>query len=244
MEAGQSQQKLLDLFQQLLESNHDISRRLQGLESLFDAETIRTAHLSYRASVAPTEMEALLGEANTHQSSPLYSLESGRHGMTIFQPSFQIDLEASRVYARTQQYTSDASFTTSIARTHAWSVFSMISLSQVSCISAIALPIYSEELSTTERYEFGGKYETAGPSNEFRVLSVEQTNDHMNWVEMQKLKSVDTTTSQTLYAAVEAMDTPSLSPSSPKKKSHGSILYKIAVLGDEKSRKFEIIYQV
>jgi hypothetical protein len=39
------------------------------------------------------------------------------------------------------------SFTTSIARTHAWSVFSGLSLSAVSIISVIALPLSDEELS-------------------------------------------------------------------------------------------------
>lgn len=65
---------------------------------------------------------------------------------------FQIDLETSRVYQRTEIYKSDVSFTSSAVRTHAWSVFSGLSLSEVSVISAIALPLYLDEISNMEWY--------------------------------------------------------------------------------------------
>ena len=65
---------------------------------------------------------------------------------------FEDDLGKSRVYKRTERYESDVSFTTSVVRDHAWSVFSGISLSEISLISAIALPLHLDEVSNQEWY--------------------------------------------------------------------------------------------
>ncbi len=65
---------------------------------------------------------------------------------------FEADLGKSRVYKRTERYESDVSFTTSVARDHAWSVFSGMSLSEISLISAIALPLHLDEVSNQEWY--------------------------------------------------------------------------------------------
>jgi hypothetical protein len=73
---------------------------------------------------------------------------------------FQVDLGSSRVYKRTELYESDVSFTSSVARTHAWSIFSDLSLSEVSMISAIALPLYLNEISNKQWYTFGRLNET------------------------------------------------------------------------------------
>jgi hypothetical protein len=65
---------------------------------------------------------------------------------------FEDDLGKSRVYKRTERYESDVSFTTSVVRDHAWSVFSGMSLSEISLISAIALPLHLDEVSNQEWY--------------------------------------------------------------------------------------------
>jgi hypothetical protein len=67
--------------------------------------------------------------------------------------SFEDDLNGSRVYKRTQFYASDVSFTTSAIRTHSWSVFSGLSLAEVSVISAIALSLYLFEISNSQWYD-------------------------------------------------------------------------------------------
>lgn len=67
-------------------------------------------------------------------------------------PGFQVYLGTSRVYRRTENYESDVSFTSSALRTHAWSVFSGLSLAEVSVISAIALPLYLDEIYNQEWY--------------------------------------------------------------------------------------------
>jgi hypothetical protein len=65
---------------------------------------------------------------------------------------FEADLGKSRVYKRTERYESDVSFTTSVVRDHAWSVFSGMSLSEISLISAIALPLHLDDVSNQEWY--------------------------------------------------------------------------------------------
>jgi hypothetical protein len=72
-----------------------------------------------------------------------------------FRFAFERDLETSRVYKRIQLYDPDASFTSSAIRTHAWSIFSGLSLAEVSIISTIALPLYQHEISNSQWYKFG-----------------------------------------------------------------------------------------
>lgn len=69
--------------------------------------------------------------------------------------SFEVDLGSSRVYQRTQPYTSDVSFASSAVRSHAWSVFSGLSLSQISNMSAIALPVHTNEIYNYQQYQIG-----------------------------------------------------------------------------------------
>jgi cell division control protein 24 len=65
---------------------------------------------------------------------------------------FENDLETSRVYRRAQRDTMDFSFRSSTVQTHAWSQFSGLSLSDVSIISAIALPMYAEQLENSQHH--------------------------------------------------------------------------------------------
>jgi hypothetical protein len=76
--------------------------------------------------------------------------------------SFQIDLSTSRVYRRTVSYECDISFTTSVVRTHAWSVFTGLSLSEISEISVIALPLSARDISNPQWY-FPGSEKVGRP---------------------------------------------------------------------------------
>ncbi|PVH76340.1 hypothetical protein DL98DRAFT_641691, partial [Cadophora sp. DSE1049] len=123
VEAEQSRVALQRLVQQVLESNTDIARRLRSLEDMAESQN---AHFSiHRATVG--------------------NLSAGTSEFA-FQHSFEADLSTTRVYNRTQLYNSDVSFTSSAVRTHVWSVFSGLSLSKISNISVIALPVYQHEL--------------------------------------------------------------------------------------------------
>jgi hypothetical protein len=156
LEAVQSRDVLRSLALKLLESNQDISRRLHNLEAIYDSASILTN--------CDRNGNTLKGAENPEESTEIYpgtidSRESSQFSndfqVTTFQYSFEIDLNTSRVYQRTEPYESDVSFTSSNVRTHAWSVFSGMSLSEISMISALALPLYAHDIPNNEWYSFG-----------------------------------------------------------------------------------------
>ena len=67
--------------------------------------------------------------------------------------TFEKDLEASRPYIRALKRWSSCTATSSVAPSMGWSFFSGISLAEVSCLSAINLPIASQDLWNGDRYQ-------------------------------------------------------------------------------------------
>jgi len=158
LEAAQSRDALQSLVEELMRSNHDISQRLRSIEDNFESRSILTT--CFRNG---TMDELAEGESGTHNDvrPEASSIERSITGSSLVvqsltedtpQNGFQVDLGSSRVYQRTELYESDVSFTSSAVRTHAWSVFSGLSLSEVSMISAVALPLYLDEISNIECY--------------------------------------------------------------------------------------------
>jgi hypothetical protein len=148
LEAEQSQATLQGLIKELLRSNQQISSRLQNIEDSLETGSILTN--CFRNGTL---------DESTEDSDPedLYRAEADRHirrnlPKDSSQAGFHDDLGTSRVYRRTERYESDISFTSSAVRTHAWSIFSGLSLSEVSIISAIALPLFLEEISNRQWY--------------------------------------------------------------------------------------------
>jgi len=143
MRAEQSQAELANNVTQLLETNQDLSRRLMNLEDTFDAQTIATRRRSMAGSLATSS-----GGSSSPQAQ-----------QTQFPSGFEFedDLKTSGPYRRVQRDTMDFSFRSSVARSHAWSVFSGLSLGDVSVMSVIALPIYANEITNSRHYEFGGR---------------------------------------------------------------------------------------
>jgi hypothetical protein len=131
---------------------------LKSLETTFETESILTACFRNGNSGETGESE----EATTDQPLEISQrttsmiLDNSSTGMPsiVFHSAFENDLNDSRVYKRTQPYECDVSFTSSAVRSHTWSVFSGLSLSQISSISVIALPVYSHEISNKEWYGF------------------------------------------------------------------------------------------
>lgn len=66
--------------------------------------------------------------------------------------TFEKDLRASRPYMRALKRYSDCTATSSVAPSMGWSFFSGISLAEVSCLSAIGLPVASQDLWNGNRY--------------------------------------------------------------------------------------------
>lgn len=150
LEASRSSEALHKLAIQILASNKDVSNRLRNLEDIYDLESVYTA--CHRNGSSDSEsvfsVEKSIMETSMYQN--IYPLR------TLPEPtahqSFQFDLNTSRVYRRTLSYECDISFTTSMVRTHAWSIFTGLSLSEVSEISVIALPLSAQDISNPQWY--------------------------------------------------------------------------------------------
>ncbi|KAK0701296.1 ras family-domain-containing protein [Lasiosphaeris hirsuta] len=71
---------------------------------------------------------------------------------SLFELPFEKDLKASRVYRRIKRDTMDFSMRSSVARSYGWSVFSGMSLSNISDISVLALPIYPGDITNPQHY--------------------------------------------------------------------------------------------
>ena len=129
-----SVKRLTDVVHRVLESNQDMSRRLKSLEgssSLAEDTSSETATLVNSSNqVAKQEEES--------------SCE------------FEEDLRSSRVYGRMAVKDKRASVASSNF-SKGWSFLSTASLSDVSNISVLSLPISAKGLWNTHRYSHGGQ---------------------------------------------------------------------------------------
>ena len=128
-------QNLTSLVQELLHLNTDLSRRLRSLE------------MPYRPSdsAAPIKLTSRETDADHDEQLPL------THSTLALGNTFEEDLSASRVYSRASlnpARLSVASSTSSVG----WSFLSGLSLSDISNLSTISLPISSRELWNHHRY--------------------------------------------------------------------------------------------
>ncbi|KAF5985083.1 Rho guanine nucleotide exchange factor scd1 [Fusarium coicis] len=149
--AKEHQEQLSNNIKALLDNNNALSRRLMNLEDALDAQKIisrRMSIISLSASSSRNASQQLTAE------SPATSIAT-ENSLTISKFDFEDDLESSRVYRRAVRETMDYSFRSSIARSHSWSVFSGLSLGDVSIMSVIALPVYQDDITNAEHYDFG-----------------------------------------------------------------------------------------
>ena len=141
--------RLCDLVEQVLATNQDMSRRLRsmddkpskrshspGLDRVDDASTTSDETVTLPLPGLPRD-----GLSDVHRSQ--------------FGFSFEEDLFASRVYRGPLCNDSNLSLVTSAARTTASSILSALSLTDVSNISILAVPVCAEEISNQDRYIFG-----------------------------------------------------------------------------------------
>lgn len=147
------QEQLLKNVAVLLETNQALSRRLMNLEDAFEVATIVSKRQSRVFSTNGLK-QYQPKETNEDDISQLSNLTAVTE---ISGFDFEIDLETSRPYRRAQRDTMDFSFRSSVAHTNAWSQFSGLSLSKISIISAIALPLYPDEIENPQHYVLGGQ---------------------------------------------------------------------------------------
>ncbi|KAG9233974.1 hypothetical protein BJ875DRAFT_510847 [Amylocarpus encephaloides] len=222
LEARSAQHNLHKLVEQLLLSNLDISRRLKSLE---DVNSVQS------------DLKSCLEEHQDEENAmdDLNSMQSGHTDITL--PSTVHDaLYTSRVYKRTRMYESDVSFSTSTLRPHAFSVFSELTLSDISSLSVIALPLYLADVSNGEYYHFGEYIDTEKASI---GLSKTPTNSTSSSFSTQGWLS-DAPLEFTWYdASPENSSRQSLGVESPAARS-----YRLIVLGDINSGKIDLVKQV
>ncbi|KAI3333740.1 hypothetical protein F4824DRAFT_232537 [Ustulina deusta] len=145
MEEAQScTQKLCILVERMLESNRDLAERIRGLER--EGSIISKA----RSDIIPADGASTIRQPSATRGS---LLEPGDIFAKRF--AFEDDLESSRVYNRAIYRYSHISVTSTALYTTALSVFSKLSLSQVSSISFYALPVCAIDLHNSELYVFG-----------------------------------------------------------------------------------------
>ncbi|KAI1366498.1 hypothetical protein F5Y08DRAFT_133729 [Xylaria arbuscula] len=143
-EAQSSTQRLCILVEQVLASNQDLSERLRGLER--EGSIINRA----QSNILPAD------DASTMQQSGIerQSIAEIRNTL-VTRFAFDDDLKASRPYKKAVYRYSQASITSTALHTAALSVFSKLSLSQVSSISLYALPIWASDIHNSDVYVFG-----------------------------------------------------------------------------------------
>ncbi|KAK0614078.1 hypothetical protein B0T14DRAFT_527604 [Immersiella caudata] len=166
--AEESRTDLANNVNQLLESSKDVARRLMSLEDNFDARSIvsrrRSLNVSLKLGHADDDatkrflsrLSAIEDDATLRPAVSPSSLPGS--GLTLTSAfDFEPDLEASRVYRRVQRDTMDFSFRSSVAWSNDLSVFSGLTLGDISVMSVIALPICAAEISNAHHYTFGNR---------------------------------------------------------------------------------------
>lgn len=81
---------------------------------------------------------------------------------------FRRDLENSRVYRRVKRPESHMSFSSSAVDSRAWSIFSGLSLAEISTVSVIALPLFPSDIQNPNHYTFGSEIEEDRRREELR----------------------------------------------------------------------------
>lgn len=138
-EAQSSTRHLCTLVEELLQSNHDLASRIRGLER--EGSIIAESRRDDVSTFRQTRGSKSISFIDTQASAIKFT--------------FDQDLQASRVYNRAIGRQSMASLTSTALYTTALSLFSNLSLSQVSNISFYALPVYYNDLSNSDCYVFG-----------------------------------------------------------------------------------------
>ncbi|RTE83512.1 hypothetical protein BHE90_001906 [Fusarium euwallaceae] len=168
LEARTSHSTLLSKVDEVLQQNEALAHRLQRLEGNLMSDSRSVKFFDDASSIISKRLSFLSMRSLDSSSSSTFSESQKRQSVTITSPSivarndFELALERSRVYNRTQLNESDISFTSSTAPTHAWSMLSGLSLNDMSIVSAFRLPITLDDI------------DLLAPGSTFSILLTEQ----------------------------------------------------------------------
>lgn len=154
MQAAQvSTRQLYSLVNEVLRSNGDLASRMKNLEreGSILSRTTRNNEADENDEGLPLRNPGRSTDAS-HDERSSY-IDTGRDALNF---TFENDLQGSRVYNRAinQRY-SMSSLTSTALYTTALSMFSNLSLSQVSNLSFYALPVYAFDINNSSHYIFG-----------------------------------------------------------------------------------------
>jgi hypothetical protein len=148
-DANRSQSSLELMIEKLLQDNQRLGKRLRNLEDSFDAMSFITRDVETN-SLAPEPDDATITSAWPSASNRVSILEAIKVRF-----AFDEDLQSSRVYRMMQKNDCNHSFVSSVIHTQTWSIFSGLSLADISVISVVALPLYPEDVQgQSEYYQF------------------------------------------------------------------------------------------
>ena len=163
MQVEESQAKLAQNVDQLLVKSQDLSRRMMDLEVSFDAQTITASKKKNRSSASiisaadtASATSPLLPLVSTATPTDTPLLPTASQVQLSVARAFEDDLKTSRPYRRAKRQSMDFSFCSSVPQSHAWSALSGLSLSNISVMSVVALPVYADEITNSARYAFAG----------------------------------------------------------------------------------------
>lgn len=131
---------------EILRCNQELSQRLANLEG----------RIGSSQSVITTRPASRATHGIEHPPNGFGILNSSTRIPDDESRAFQFEgiLKASRVYRRARRDSTDCSFRSSIPQSHAWTALSDISLSDISVISVIALPLQRNDITNQQRYDF------------------------------------------------------------------------------------------
>ena len=139
------------------ESQQEAEKSMRQLIELVGAVLESNADLRTRLDILAADHDGSLGAATSRlsrQEAPLHARSASFSGMS-YQP-FEEDLNSSRVYRRAKDRpTSLYSLRSSERHSLAMSAFSDLSLSNVSMISVLCLPVWSADLVNARYFRFG-----------------------------------------------------------------------------------------
>ncbi|KAI8653932.1 hypothetical protein NCS56_01348600 [Fusarium sp. Ph1] len=244
LEARTSHTTLLSKVDEVLKQNEALAHRLQRLEGNLLSDSRSVKFFDDASSIISKRLSFLSVRSVDSSSSSISSASQKRQSITITSPSivarndFELALERSRVYNRTQLNESDVSFTSSTAPSAAWSMLSGLSLNDISIVSAFRLPITLDDI------------DLLAPGSTFSILLTEQ------------LTSATMTTSTTVEAEprrddaqtpTQARPRPTRRPTGERNRGstrlvasalrgyHAKRAIKIVVIGDDNSMKNTIL---
>ncbi len=148
LEARENASSLRENIDQQLEKDSNLASRLDNLELPPGFIDLDGLEASDAESTFSTKTGIAHPSAHANARRPLSMRgNAGRSGfLHSSQPAFEDVLFTTRVYARVQPREVDAASTILTTRSRAWSILSGISLSQVSVIAVIKLPLQECEL--------------------------------------------------------------------------------------------------